>query len=347
MRKLVAVVAGVVLALSACASEEAVPKPTSGQETHEIVSDETYNKIASEAASGIAAANESVDSANLGPRVGGPARTYRDAQLKMKSLLGDAYELEPMLVETEASPISSGTAFPRTMMTSVPPRDGKNLSTLSVWNQDEPRSNYYLWADVSLFPGVKVPDLVNQRSDTAGFPEVDAQDYAVDPAQVMSQYALYNGTREQQAIAFSPDDPLHTQIADQQDAFVESLGDLGTAATNFAVGDAGVRGVSTANGGLVIVGELTYQVDITKTAPDANLRIGGQIGALHAGDGDNAMLEIDHKGLATYGTMVAFYIPPTGQDPVVAVIGASEPTLISVENVPAEQQEDAEPAAEE
>lgn len=336
MRKFAALTLSAALALSACASQEEVPQPTSGDNPQVIMPDEKYAEIASEAEAGIAASNESLDAGDLTGRVGGPARSYRTAQLKLESLLGDNYDLAPMLVLTEGSPVSSGTAFPRTMMTVVPPRDGKNLATLSVWSQNGPRSNYHLWADVDLFGAANLPQIVSQLSDTPGFPEVDAADYAVDPHDVLIQYARYNGTREQQEIEFSPDDPLYTQIAAQQDAFVESLGDLGTAATDFGVGESGLRAVSTESGGLVVVGEMTYDVRITKTAEGATLRIGGHIGAMHEGDGEEAMLEIDNVGIANYATTVAFYVPPAGENAVVQVIGSSQPTLISVENVAAE-----------
>ncbi|VEI13775.1 hypothetical protein [Trueperella bialowiezensis] len=337
MRKLTATLAGAALLLAGCSSGDSVPSATSGNAAHEVIDAEKYTQIATEAKESIDAANASLDPESLTNRIGGPARTYRGAQLKLESLLGDSYSLDPMPVEVEAEPISSGSAFPRTMITAVAPRDGRNLSTLSVWSQNDPRSNYQLWADVELFPGVKVPDLVNQLNDKPGFPEVEAGDYAVDPSKVLEQYALYNGTRQQQQIVFTEGDPLFHQIAAQQDTFVQSLGDLGTAATNFAVGESGVRGVSTENGGLVIVGEMTYDVVITKTAEGATLRIGGEIGALHANSGENAMLEISHEGRARYATTVAFYVPPAGQDAVVSVIGASKPTLISVENVAPEE----------
>lgn len=335
MRKFAGLVlsAALALTLSACASEEAVPQPTSGDNAHVIVTDEKYAQIATETEAGIAAANESLSASDLTGRVNGPARAYRTAQLQLESLLGDAYDLDPILVTTEGTPVVSGTAYPRTMMTTVPPRDGKNLATLSVWSQNGPRGNYHLWADVELFGTGNLPEIVSQLSDAPGFPEVDAADYAVDPTQVLAQYARYNGTREQQSIQFSPDDPLYTQIAEQQDAFVQSLGDLGTAATDFAVGEGGLRGVATASGGLVVVGEMTYQVRITKTNDEATLRIGGQIGAMYEEGDDSAMLEIDQQGIANYATTVAFYVPAAGAGSVVEVIGSSQPTLISVENV--------------
>ncbi|MEW6907213.1 hypothetical protein V3M66_06300 [Trueperella pyogenes] len=332
MRKQVAALAALTLFLGACAGEDALPRPASGKNPQVVVSAEKYSAIASAAQQGLNAANASLDPADLGDRVGGPAKTYRTAQLKLESLLGDSYELDPMLVDAEATPVSSGAAFPRTMMAVVPPRDGKNLTTLSVWSQDEPRANYHLWADVSLFPGVEAPTIVSKLNDADGFPHVDAADYAVNPNEVLPNYVAYNGSRTQQAIKFDTKDPLFTQIADQQDAFVRSLGDLGTATTDFSVGEAGLRGVATDNGGLVIVGEMLYTVRITKTVDRAALRIGGQIGALHHGNGDNAVLAIKHQAVANYATTVAFYVPPAGANATVRVIGSSEPTLISVEN---------------
>ncbi|WP_311777395.1 hypothetical protein [Trueperella abortisuis] len=341
MRKAVAAVAVLTL-LGGCTSEAAIPSPTSGNAAQVLVPDARYAQIAAVAEEGVAAADASLNADDLGSRVGGPAKTYRTAQLKLESLLGDSYSLDPLLVDANATPVSSGTAFPRTMMTVVPPRDGKNLTSLSVWSQDSARGNYYLWGDVSLFPGVDAPTIVSQLNDVVGFPNVDAADYAVDPNEVLAAYVAYNGTRTQQSIAFEAEDPLFRQIANQQDTFVQSLGDLGTAATDFSVGEAGLRGVSTDNGGLVIVGEMRYSIRITKTADGAKLRIGGQIGALHSGSGDNATLEIDYQGVANYSTTVAFYVPPAGADGTVRVIGSAEPTLISVENVAQNEKPDQE-----
>lgn len=93
--------AALALTLSACATEEAVPQPTSGDNAHVIVTDEKYAQIATETEAGIAAANESLSASDLTGRVNGPARTYRTAQLQLESLLGDAYDLDPMLVTTE------------------------------------------------------------------------------------------------------------------------------------------------------------------------------------------------------------------------------------------------------
>ncbi|WP_311591106.1 hypothetical protein [Trueperella bernardiae] len=337
MRKAVAAIAVVTL-MGGCASEQAVPSPVSGSNPQVVVADAKFAEIAQAAADGIAAADTSLNADDLGVRVGGPAKTYRAAQLKLESLLGDSYDLDPLLVDTDATPVSSGTAFPRSMMAVVPPRDGQNLTSLAVWSQDSARGNYYLWADVALFPGVDAPTIVSQLNNAEGFPNVEPADYAVDPNEVLAAYVAYNGTRTQQAIAFEAEDPLYRQIANQQDAFVQSLGDLGTAATDFYVGDAGLRGVATDNGGLVIVGEMRYAIRITKTVDGAKLRIGGQIGALYNGSGENATLEIDHQGVANYSTTVAFYVPPAGADATVRVIGSAEPTLISVENVAQDQQ---------
>ncbi|QTG75959.1 hypothetical protein [Trueperella pecoris] len=333
MRKQVATLAAIALLTSACASEGTLPRPASGTNPQVILTQEKFAEIAAAAEKDIAAANSSLDAAALGNRVGGPVRAYRTSQLKLESLLGESYNLDPLIVDGQATPVSSGTAFPRTLMTVVPPREGKNLTTLSVWSQDQARSNYQLWADVALFPGVEVPAIVSSLNNSEGFPKVDPAAYAVNPEEVLANYVAYNGTRQPQKIRFQENDPLFRQIADQQDAFVRSLGNLGTATTDFAAGEAGLRGVSTENGGLVIVGEMRYTVRITKTAAGAKLRIGGQIGALHKDSGENPVLEIDKQGVANYSTTVVFYIPGAGSDATVRVIGSSEPTLISVENV--------------
>ncbi|MFP7696907.1 hypothetical protein [Trueperella sp. LYQ143] len=333
MRNRAIIAAGLCCLLAACSSPQAVPEPRYGDQPQEILTQEQFAAIAEQAAAGIAAATTSNSADQLGGRIAGPMRDERTGQLRLKAILGDSYQLDPIVISKESTPVLSGTGFPRTAMTVEKPADGQNLTSLTVWTQDSPRTNYALWAQVQLFPGVNVPKIVSQLDNEVGDIS-NPSAYAANPNDVLATYALYNASRTQQAIKFQDGDPLFTQIAAQQDSFGQALGRSGSATTQFAPGDKGIRAVHTDDGGLIIVGELNYVVEITRTQRNAKVRIADQIGALYTGNKDNAVLEIADKAVAHYSTTVAFYIPPAGAaSAVVQVIGSAKPTLVAVENV--------------
>lgn len=344
MRKaLAATTVAIVLSLAACAEEEGVPQPRSGNDATEILSQERYAAFSEATKAKLAEADEARDAELLTYRIApGPLKEQRTAHYKLREAVGDSYTLDPIVIDPAAVPVSSGSAFPRTFMTFTGPRDGENLSTLTVWTQKTPRQNYQLWAETEIFPGVSVPAIVSQMDDVPGYPEVDPSEYAADPNAVLEAYVAYNESQEQGEIVFEADDPLYTEIADQQETLSNSIGDLGTAETTFATSDHEFHAVSTTDGGLILVGDMRYTIKLTRTNDDATLRISGDIGAMFTGgDDDDNIVEVDDPVHAVYSTTVAFYIPPAGGAEAVKVIASTAPTLLSVAKVePEEESED-------
>lgn len=66
--------------------------------------------------------------------------------------------------------------------------------------------------------------------------------------------------------------------------------------------------MSTKDGGLLVVGELRYDMTVTRTKDTAKLKLGSFIGALASGTKDG-VIEVDNPVVAQYATSVAFYLP--------------------------------------
>lgn len=345
MRKAIAATTvAIVLSLAACAEEEGVPQPRSGNDATEILSQERYAAFSEATKTKLAEADEARNPELLTYRIApGPLKEQRTAHYKLRDAVGDSYTLDPIVIDPAAVPVSNGSAFPRTFMTFTGPRDGENLSTLTVWTQKTPRQNYQLWAETEIFPGVSVPAIVSQMDDVPGYPDVDPSEFAADPSAVLEAYVAYNESQEQGDIVFEADDPLYTEIADQQETLSNSIGDLGSAETTFAASDHEFHAVSTTDGGLILVGDMRYTIKLTRTNDDATLRISGEIGAMFDGeDDDDNIVEVDDPVHAVYSTTVAFYIPPAGGAEAVKVIASTAPTLLSVAKVEPEEEAEGE-----
>ncbi|MFC5369784.1 hypothetical protein [Arcanobacterium bovis] len=319
------------LMLSACASQTEPPAPASAKVAEAVVAKETFSKIAAEVNKNIAEADAAADANKLGARIGDRLRRDRDARYRLKRVLGNSYNIPPVVVDEKAVPVSSGAAFPRTIMAVAAPNNQQNLPSLTIWNQLNARDQYHLWGQVQIFPGVQAPKLKASLTNQTGKLTDDPKKYAVDPNAVINAYVEYNKSRQLTTVPFSAGDPLFTQISKQQDNLAQTIGDNGTVQTHFAAGPEPVQAVATEDGGILIVNELAYSVYVAKTKEGATLKLRGDIGAMFSQDANNAIVDVDKPVVAQYSALIAFYVPPqNAQDKTVKVLGASVPTLLSV-----------------
>ncbi|MBS6275808.1 MAG: hypothetical protein KH423_06335 [Actinomycetaceae bacterium] len=314
---------------AACSAPNSLqPAPNAAGET--ILPKAKFQSIVEATAGAAAEADSALDINKLGGRIANPLLAYRSAQYELKKIRGESWQLPQLVLEKSANPIFSGAAFPRTAAVVAEPAAGQNLNTLTFWRQAGPRGQYQLWGQTGVFPSTKLPNLQSKLNDVPGFPQVEADKYAVDPAAVLPAYVEYNKARKLGDIKFTTGDLLYTEIAAQQDSLTSTVGNLGTVKTTFAPGEHGVAGVATEDGGLVIMGELRYNVEITRTAAGAKLQLRGDIGAMSTKN-NQGVVAVDHPVTASYGVLVSFYIPPAdAKDKTVGVIGASIPTLLGV-----------------
>ncbi|MDY5584482.1 MAG: hypothetical protein SPG61_01635 [Arcanobacterium sp.] len=318
------------LGLSACASEAALPKPVIDRSVETIVDEAKFADLLTSVKKSVEAADSANTVKELGANVAGPIRTQREAQYKLKSILGDSYKLPSIVIDPEATLIASGTAYPRTVATIAAPTGDQNFQTLNVWNQASVRENYKLWGQAYLFPGLDLPALKSNLDDTAGYPEVDVAKYAADPAALLENYAQYlNGAEAK--VKFAEDDAILTQITAQKDRLTKAVADLATVSIKSAASKNGFKVIPTEDNGLIVVGEVDYQLSVDRQDEEATLRLRGEIGALGTGKADG-VLDVKKKLTAKYSLLTAFYVPAAGSDAQVQVIGAASPTLLSVTN---------------
>ncbi|WP_297564604.1 hypothetical protein [uncultured Arcanobacterium sp.] len=315
--------------VAACSAPNSLqPAPNAAGET--ILPKAKFQSIVEATAGAAAEADAALDVNKLGGRIANPLLAYRSAQYELKKIRGESWQLPQLVLEKSANPIFSGAAFPRTAAVVAEPAAGQNLNTLTFWRQAGPRGQYQLWGQTGVFPSAKLPNLQSKLNDVPGFPQVEADKYAVDPAAVLPAYVEYNKARKLGDIKFTTGDLLYTEIAAQQDSLTATVGNLGTVKTTFAPGEHGIAGVATEDDGLVIMGEMRYNVEITRTVAGAKLQLRGDIGAMFTKN-NQGVVAVDHPVTASYGVLVSFYIPPAdAKDKTVAVIGASIPTLLSV-----------------
>lgn len=314
--------------LAACSAEAEVPQPQAGTQAEYSMSQDKYAEITQMVEESVTAAGEAKDATLLSDRVGEPLRSQLTAQYKLASV-APSFTPADVTVSPDATPLLSGSAFPRTLMAIDFAATTSSVGTLQVWNQSNARDNYQLRAAVEVFPSPPAIDLTSTLNNEPGFAGLAADSFAVDPSAVVTDYATYLTDREMTGIQFNESDPLATQVAEQVDSLNESLGDIGEVEATFSAADSGTYGVSTTDGGAVLVGEIRYDMTITGNPDEGTARLGSFIGALYEGEADG-VVEIDKPVTASYSTSVAFYIPSAQGEAQVHVLGASRPTLLSV-----------------
>ncbi|MDO5025504.1 MAG: hypothetical protein Q4E03_03175 [Trueperella sp.] len=327
MHKLLSALAALaaVSLLAGCTSSS-LPDPTPGGSPEAVVHGAQYEVIAQQTIDQFAVADAAKDPAQLGGRIAGPLRENRTAQYQLANAMGEGYSLPPIVLDPQATPIDAGTDFPRTLLAVTPASEYQKLPAVTAWVQTGPRSNYAAWAQITLFPGVKVPALQSGQTNTKNL--LDAKKYAYDPAAVANAYAEYNWTRKQGAIPIAESDEFAKQVAQQQDALASAVGEMGTVSTAFAAPEQMLVAAPTKDGGLIVIADVRYTLRIERTNRAIALRIGGEIGALH--QGRTAVVNVGKALSGEYSAPVALYVPPAGSEASVQAIGSALPTLLSV-----------------
>lgn len=325
----VIVAMGMACGISGCKKTEVLqPVTTNAEEA--IVTPEQYERIAQTTIDELEAADGALDASQLAQRLMDPILAQRTAQYKLKSLKDDV-EIGSIVIDPKATPLSSGTEFPRGLLSYSPPVEGQNQRTLTAWQQDSARSNYKLWGQVVLFPSADLPKITSALSSSQGYSQKDSGSYLADPSGVTAAYAQYLQTQELGEVKFKEGDELFSGLKSQLDSLKETIGDFGE--VSLSVADSGVAPivVNTSDGGAVVFGEIKYHTTYkTKNANRPIVLKETAEALMHSGDKEKTSVEIAENSplTASYSVVVAFYVPPTAGENV-QVIGASSNVLYS------------------
>lgn len=327
-RLIIALLAAGVLGLTGCAQDNSLPEPETATKTGNIISAQKYSELVDEVSEALSQADKNHDVDALGNRIAGPLLTQRKAEYSLASAT-EATAPTPFALDPKEATMASGVAFPRTLMAIDVSKTPRGIGTIAVWQQATARENYQLWAAIDMFPSPPKIEITNTQNDSKGYLAMNADDFVTDPAGVLDAYASYANARQMGDVKFNEGDPLYEQTAKQASDLTAALNQLGEAKIAFSVPNKDIRAVSTKDGGIVMVGELRYDMTVTRTKDGATLKLGSLIGALSEGKKDG-VITVDKPVVAQYSTSVAFYVPPKGSKEPVHMIGGSVPALVSV-----------------
>ena len=321
--------AALAVTLSACAPAVKTPEPVVKNAAEAVISQESYSEIAQATIDAIAASDEAGTADALAVRMMDPALEQRKAQLALKSVLKDKYTLDPINISPSAEAVSSGSGFPRVMVSLAPPMEDQNVGTLSAWTQPSVRENYRLWGQIKLFAGADAPALLSMLNDSETALK-DVTTYVTDPTGVTAAYAQYLTNRELGDVPFVADDELFQGIGEKIDSLKKSTADKADVTSSISAGEDAPLIVSTNNDGAVVFGQLRYTIKVERTDDKAQINFRGETGAMYSKDGDDPTVEVDAPVSLTYSVIVAFYVPASANGSEVSVLGASDDVLLSV-----------------
>lgn len=307
------------LLVTGCAPE--LPTVTVDAETvvTPVVSPQQDEAIHASIAEVLATATETLDPAPLASRLTGPALALRTAELTVATATGvkDAITEVPMAFQSAQSAIVPATdVWPRwSFAVSERPQ---NLQTerLLVTEQATAREPYKLWGWLRLFPGVTLPTFPAATSGTEQVAPDDAS-LVLTPVDAVAHYAdvLNSGDGSAFAAEFAAD-PLRDQMAARRaDRTALATTGAGTYTLAFTPTDGAVRALRTADGGALVVAQLTSSETLAGEA-GAVINPTPTESAFTGGVAPSNSLTVGRTAL------VGIYVPAAGSTDPVLVVGS-------------------------
>ena len=311
-----------VIALAGCGSEE-VPKakPSDPPETPvAVIDDGQAEKILSQVAETVAAADKDTDAEALKARADGPALQQREAAYKVKGKAKDA-KLPPAVAADEIALNFTAASDQWPRVTELVTKNAEDGSLqLLVLSQADPRADYKLWAQTVILGGAQIPEVADARQGAELLP-ADAEGLRQTPADAVKKYAevLAKGKDAKDAGAYT-EDALRKHIADAQKKQKDTLSE-GKAKVEYKYeGGPEVVAQRTADGGALVTGSIRGTSTIT---PDKQDDRTGEI-TLPKTQAEVTGEKTTKKKLETeFQYMVTFVVPP-GEDGQITLVGFSE-----------------------
>jgi hypothetical protein len=263
----------------------------------------------------LAAGDAANDPAGLPARLSGPALAIRTAEyVRAVATNGERPVVQlPMTAQTTIVPDTD--TWPRTQMVVTEQPADLQAPLLLVLQQAGPREPYRLWSWARLGPSVQMPATAE--------PEIGSEPVAPDdasllmpPTEALAQYAdvLTNGDASGAAATFPPDF-FRTALTAARDQTAASLQAVATVGETVAPVDGAVTALRTADGGAIVVGQLSTVTTVTLS--QGSITLNDPFDAALAGK-----TSVTSNLVRTWTDVVALYVPPAGGAQQVAVLAA-------------------------
>ncbi|MDD7384550.1 MAG: hypothetical protein SPI12_02810 [Actinomycetaceae bacterium] len=321
--------------LSACSSAGSLPSAHAARDVAErpALTARQLETAHSKILDAEAAAVKSSQIQDAQGRVLGPFSQELTAQLKLKSILKDAYALPVLSTSVKEVAMTSAKGFPRFAVAITDPVSGSNTPSIDVLVQEKARGLFGMWAHTSMLPGTVMPAI---DASSAGAQAIGAEDakagLVASPKAVIDAYVKLNSTgSDANGLTFASD-ALRTQLAEAAKQNSTAMATGGSAAMSFAAGQNAPLAVRTAEGGAVVVAQMDYTSEFKVKDPNLPVTLASHIGALSTGKPDG-VVTVKSDAKAHYTVSVVFNVPPAeAKDKTIRVIAASNGVLTGVEN---------------
>lgn len=263
----------------------------------------------------LAAGDAALDPAGLDARLTGPALAIRSAEYVRATATGGERAPVALPMTAQTTIIPDTDAWPRTQMVVTEQPDDLQAPLLLVLQQAGPREPYKLWSWARLGPSVQMPATATPEEGSEPVAP-DDDSLLLTPTEAMAQYAdvLTNGDASAAAATF-PADFFRTAITEARNQTVASLQAVASVTETVAPEEGAVTALRTADGGAVVVGQLTTVT--TATLSQGSITLNDPFDAALSGKES-----VSSNLVRTWTDVVAMYVPPAGGAETVTVLAA-------------------------
>ncbi|MEV7974307.1 hypothetical protein [Cellulomonas sp. NPDC089187] len=311
----IALALATVVALGACAQPLPEPQPEPVPAQAPPVLDATQSAaVLGKVGEVLADSDAALDPSGLDARLTGPALAIRGAEYTRAQATNG--ERTPVAIPTQAQTTITPdtTAWPRTQMVVTEQPADLQAPLLLVLVQENPRADYELWGWARLGEGVQMPATADPE---IGSPELAADDDSLllSPQDTVAQFAdvLTNGDASAYAGTFGASF-FRTAIEGARAQTVAGLQAVASV-TETVAAEPGAMALGTADGGAIVVGQMTTVT--TATLSQGSITLNDPLDAALAGRDS-----VSQNLVRTWTDVVAFYVPPAGSDSGVQVLAA-------------------------
>lgn len=302
-------------ALAACSdSVPTVSAVTSTPTAQPVLDSDRLTTVLARIQKGLDAADKDRSTDALASYLTGPAARARGEEYAEATALKKDEVVETITTTSQAGTVGRTTTFPRTAVTVTEAASSTDAPYLLVLTQDSARDNFELWSWARLFGSIEVP--ATAAASVGSEQVTDTSDGLVaTPKDVLAAYVdALNDPSGKNGKAFA-DDPIRQRVASERAA---DLADQGKVTVKAAAGSDGIKGLSTAEDGAIIMTTLTVTTVYQRTVAGASIKVGDELTAMLGGDGT-----VKGTVTAVYDIQMAFTIPSKSAGGQPTAIGAT------------------------
>lgn len=257
---------------------------------------------------------------SYGDRVIGPYRNFALAKAKVDA----ARKVKPVAPEFEQLRllVPEATSWPR-FFVAVGNSSASNTPVLRVLMSPSARTQYGLWAELSMLPGATVPEVASPATGAEALAQ-DDDSLVMAPKDVLAKFATYLNTEGRTEGSAFKRNTFADQVVQRYLADRQKLKAVATVTSQHTPDLRTVFSLRTADGGAIVIGALTQKYTVAVKAGQPGAKVDPALAALAGGK-----VQFGKSFTRTAVEVVAFSVPKRGGGPV-EVIAAQKGDIAAV-----------------